>query len=680
MSELTQQSSSQRPQSQVARKIDNARERLRQFHHKLLNPFNPLRRFQKYNIEIIPSPFLDRQDPWSGFQPSIFKTPFYQSMQTNRMPAMDGSADTRKPRAVQSQPGVSAIFVHAGAGYHSTTNEHIHLGACNDAARAAMRILKAGGSAVDAVEAAIKVLEDKEITNAGYGSNLSIEGIVECDATVVDHLGRSGACGATARKSIESCPRGYALPNTLLLEIKNPVSLARLILEASSRPLSLRRVPPNLLVGQGATDFAWEHGIPVVPHDMMCSKNARERYLRWREDLRRAEGGRMTPSSTNSSQVADDEVAAREYEERVRAKQRRDHTNALMTGTWNEGQPDSPSASSPGRACAQDCSPYSPRPGTPPGRGYFQMNTPGRGASRSPVGTTPAKRVRLAALSDGSPGRVHSLLSPNVGTSGMFSEPNVSLTTGESTIEKPSSTDGHLSPKYHEKVEMHAAPLDLAQEGTIEGRHESTPELSTEPAKAPTPKKADVDLITDTVGAIAIDMYGRIAAASSSGGIGMKHRGRVGPAALVGIGTAVVPCDERDEDQVSVAAVTSGTGEHMATTMASQKCADRLYHNTRRARGGQDMEANEDEAMESFVQADFMGHPGVCGSNSAGAIGVMAVKKTQYGYFLHFAHNTDSFALASYASNEKDAKCVMSRLGDHGNVVRGGRKVRIDKD
>jgi taspase (threonine aspartase 1) len=65
----------------------------------------------------------------------------------------------------------------------------------------AMGILKAGGSAVDAVEAAIKVLEDKEITNAGFGSNLSIEGIVECDATIVDHLGRSGACGATSRKT-----------------------------------------------------------------------------------------------------------------------------------------------------------------------------------------------------------------------------------------------------------------------------------------------------------------------------------------------------------------------------------------------------------------------------------------------------------------------------------------------
>lgn len=70
-----------------------------------------------------------------------------------------------------------------------------------------------GGSAVDAVEIAIKVLEDREITNSGYGSNLGLGGVVECDAIIVDHNGTSGAAGAVAREFSKN-KSGYAWTNT----------------------------------------------------------------------------------------------------------------------------------------------------------------------------------------------------------------------------------------------------------------------------------------------------------------------------------------------------------------------------------------------------------------------------------------------------------------------------------
>lgn len=91
----------------------------------------------------------------------------------------------------------------------------------SSAAQVAMAILRNGGSAVEAVEMALMVLEDADITNSGYGSNLAIDGSVECDATIVDHKGRSGAVGAVASKSacllrVSTCILFslYTIPNT----------------------------------------------------------------------------------------------------------------------------------------------------------------------------------------------------------------------------------------------------------------------------------------------------------------------------------------------------------------------------------------------------------------------------------------------------------------------------------
>lgn len=416
-------------------------------------------------------------------------------------------------------------------------------------------------------------------------------------------------------------------------------------------------------MAEGAADFAYEHGISQVFHDTLISKNARDRYTRWREDLRKAGGFRLTPDPNDNLSNSED---ARHDDDQVRKhnKQQRDHVNAYMNGTWNEGQPDSPATRSPA-INASDLSPsYFPGspirsyiPKSPSPQSLKEASGTKRPYSASPSPSLPEpKRPRThSTRSADSVGRTHSLLANGTTSQEVQkSAPNVALSTLARVMHlRSDSTDG---------------PIDIEGPGL-------SAILEDDPSQRTTHYE---DLITDTVGAIAIDMHGNIAAGSSSGGIGMKHRGRVGPAALVGVGTAVIPVDPEDPEKIAVAAVTSGTGEHMATTMAAQKCAERLYYNQQRGQGATNVPASEEEALESFITVDFMDHPGVKNSTSTGAIGIMAVKKTSTGFYLHFAHNTDSFALASMHSNEKDAKCVMSRVGEHAQVVQGGRKIRVD--
>ncbi|KAI1748281.1 nucleophile aminohydrolase [Xylaria castorea] len=538
------------------------------------------------------------------------------------IPMVDGTTDRVNRR--WGKP-VAAIFIHAGAGYHSTANEEHHLKACSEAARISMRVLKGGRSAIEAVEAAIKVLENKEITNAGYGSNLAIDGTVECDATVVDHLGRSGACGAVSN-------------------VRNPISLARMILESSNKPLSLRRVPPNLLAGEGARDFAKDVGIELVANDELISKNARDRFIRWRDDLKRAEN-RDSPtalSSPGDTLLQSDQDPHKE------------HTNAILMGTWNEGQPDSPTSGSPWTSTQNLRSPVS----SPLTATALPQVSPKATPERSPLSFLGASFKRQRFLPTHSDDYTEYTGDSSHTPEPKMPSPNSSyIAPHDGASDEPDTVlSGSLKPY---------APQQLLCHGALGSKHDNN--------------TGDEDWITDTVGAIAIDQSGRIAAGSSSGGIGMKHRGRIGPAALVNVGTAVIPADEHDVDGISVAAVTSGTGEHMATTMASQRCAERIYQGSVRGAGGRDVPSDDENMiLASFITNDFLGHPGVRESTSPGAIGAMAVKKAPGGYYLYFAHNTESFALTSMGSNDLGPACVMSRITEGGGgIAQGARKIRI---
>ncbi|KAK4250096.1 nucleophile aminohydrolase [Corynascus novoguineensis] len=484
-----------------------------------------------------------------------------------------------------------------------------------------MSFLKAGATATQAVEAAIRCLEDKEITNAGFGSNLNIDGVVECDATIVDHLGRSGACGAVAG-------------------VKNPISLAKKILDTSSRPLSLQRIPPNLLVGPGAKDFAEEHALKTVRNEFLVSRNAKDRYLRWNEDLKRAEARKKPragyPGTHWSTQRTSPSGAYDKAANPAKNAQFQDHTSATLTGTWNEGQPDSPDP---------DRSPI------------------GNSGSRTATSFSTLSRSITSKTTD---------FQPPIS----LSAPTESVDCGGLKTESPYLAP--VPPSSH-SVNDGPANCDETEVAMVDGDASCDKDRLNQAIRQQSEDwRHAADNVTDTVGAIAVDLQGNIAAGSSSGGIGMKHCGRTGPAALVGVGTAVVPEDSEDDLSTSVAAVTSGTGEHMATCLASGKCAERLFQGTRRGVGGRDIpEEDEHAILESFILNDFLNHPGVRDQPSAGAIGVMAVKKDRTGVYFYFAHNTDSFALASMSSVEREPLCVMSRLGKSGRVAQGGRRIRL---
>lgn len=160
----------------------------------------------------------------------------------------------------------TSIIVHGGAGVLDPER----IPRCREgvaiAARAGWAILDAGGSALDAVEAAVRVLEDDGEFNAGYGAVLNRDGVVEVDAAIMDGALRAGAVAAVPW-------------------LRHPVTLARRVLEEG------RHI---LLAGDGALAFAREHGIgPELPGSMITPR-ARGR---WEEE----KAGRVEPSATGDT-------------------------------------------------------------------------------------------------------------------------------------------------------------------------------------------------------------------------------------------------------------------------------------------------------------------------------------------------------------------------------------------
>ncbi len=165
-----------------------------------------------------------------------------------------------------------SVIVHGGAWSIPDEDLEAHRVGCRAAVLRGWETLQAGGSALDAVEAAIRALEDDPTFDAGTGSFLNAAGQVELDAGIMDgQTLRAGAAGAIHR-------------------VRNPISLARRILDSEH----------VLLVGPGAMRFADAVGIPLCTEEDLVVERERERWEALRREKPRLTDVMFGPKSLST--------------------------------------------------------------------------------------------------------------------------------------------------------------------------------------------------------------------------------------------------------------------------------------------------------------------------------------------------------------------------------------------
>jgi beta-aspartyl-peptidase (threonine type) len=174
------------------------------------------------------------------------------------------------------------LVVHGGAWAIPDDMVEAHLNGVRNACATGWRVLERGGSALDAVEETVVVLEDDETFDAGRGSFLNRDGKVQLDAFIMD--------GATLRGGGVGCVE----------RLRNPVRAARKILSDS---------PHVYFVAEGAERFAAEHGIPLCRNEDLVIPREVERLLEYQAQ-ESAHGNDLFASEISQDLLSHDTVGA----------------------------------------------------------------------------------------------------------------------------------------------------------------------------------------------------------------------------------------------------------------------------------------------------------------------------------------------------------------------------------
>jgi L-asparaginase / beta-aspartyl-peptidase len=170
-----------------------------------------------------------------------------------------GQSETAAPSPAAASASLKnqwVLVVHGGAGgppkgSMTAEEENAYLLKLGEALQAGSMILQKGGSSLDAVEAAVRFMEDCPLFNAGKGAVLNVDGKAELDASIME--GRNLNAGAVAG----------------VTTIKNPVSAARKVMENS---------PHVLLIDGGAEEFAGKQGLEIVDPGYFITEKTKKNW------------------------------------------------------------------------------------------------------------------------------------------------------------------------------------------------------------------------------------------------------------------------------------------------------------------------------------------------------------------------------------------------------------------
>ena len=354
------------------------------------------------------------------------------------------------------------LLVHGGAWAIPADAARAHQAGVRKALETGYALLSRGASALDAVEAAVTVLEDDPTFDAGRGSFLTSDGRVQLDALLMDG-GRMKAGGVACVE-----------------RLRNPIQAARLVLEQS---------PHVYFVGEGAEQFARAHGMTLIDNSELVLDRERERLAHAK--LRESAGlGDDTFSGIDTPLIP------------LLHDDKSPETAVLLAHADSSSSADS-----------------------------------------------------TQTLSEGGSVTIGSA------TAGSLSGHNFTANRKLQRVEQEVSGHNFTAERKLQRLEQEASGHDFSRADSIAKKMDG----ALAPEKKPSSKKFEDH---DTVGAVALDACGNLAAATSTGGTLNKTPGRVGDSSLIGCGCYA--------DNLSAAVSLTGWGEPIMKLVLGKWATDRV--------------------------------------------------------------------------------------------------------